>query len=163
MYKLQHYEDNYSVGVTQTEDLRDSNKVGTIGLATFTVKSDITQLTNNHIINHINKSLGFNVKQVAKNDFRGVRGVINSKIKKIELFSIDAILQPVKTRFVLQVEVFNPDGKCIFKDDFIGLHEETLGLSFSNKKEGRFVEAALINALDKLVEDSFFIYSLKRL
>lgn len=162
-YELQHYEDNVIIGVTQAADLRSSNKVGTVGLATFKIKSHITQLTSEHLMNHINKSLGFNVEQVASNDFRIVSGIVNSKIKEIKIFSVDAILQPVETKFILQIEVLNPNGESVFRDDFLGLHKETLGLSFTHEKEGRFIEAALINALDKLIENESFIDALNNL
>lgn len=150
------------VGVPQAVDERGTNRAGTIGAAFIQVKSELADLTTNYLINYLNTRLNLNVERIqmaAVQDFATIFSqhnmdrVLIVKIKRLKMFSVDALMQPVEVDLDLECEVYDPSGNLIYRQTFMGHHEKRIGISIVDKTTGKLVEAAVLDAMNNLVKD----------
>jgi len=144
-------------------DERGTANAGTIGAAFIQVKGELVDLVTNYLINHLNTKMDLNVerlKTATAQDIASASSVYHTdrvlvvRIKRLKMFSMDALMQPVEIDLDLECEVYDPDGKLIYQQTIMGRNEKRIGISIVDKTTGKLVEAAVLDAMNNLVKDS---------
>lgn len=161
-FSLIEHSNAVRIGVPKATDARGTNKAGTIGAAFIQVKSELVDLTTNYLINYLNTRLNANVIRIKTVDSQEISSVSSQyqadrifilKIKRLKMFSADALMQPVEVDLDLAFEVYDQTGKQIYKQEVTGHHEKRIGISIVDKTTGQLVEAAVLDAMNNLVKD----------
>lgn len=161
-FSLIEHPNTVRVGVPRVVDERGTSNVGTIGAAFIQVKSELVDLTTNYLINHLNTRMNLNVerlKTAAAQDIAAAsllhqtERVLVVRIKRLKMFSMDALMQPVEVDLDLECEVYDAVGKLIYRQTITGRHEKRIGISIVDKTTGKLVESAVLDAMNNLVKD----------
>lgn len=150
------------IGIPRVVDERGTSQAGTIGAAFIQVKGELMDLTTNYLVNHLNTKLNLNIERIkaqtpqdiaSASSERSMDRVLIVRIKKLKIFSMDALMQPVEVDLDLAYEVYDMSGKLIHQQEVLGHHEKRLGISVVDKATGKLVEAAVLDAMKNLVKD----------
>lgn len=156
-FSLIEHSNALRVGIPRVVDERGTANIGTIGAAFIQVKGELVDLTTNYLINHLNTKMDLNVERL-----KGIASapsqqptdrVLVVRIKKLKMFSIDALMQPVEVDLDLECEVYGPGGQLIHKQAIMGHHEKRIGILIGEQTTGKLVEAAVLDAMNNLVKD----------
>ncbi len=172
IFALPVHEGAVQTGVPKVGDLRDSEKIGSVGALVLKVKKeDLSGMMTNHLVNHLNTKMSINVIGIpdvttetipTMSKEKKLDGVVELKVTKIKLFSIDAVMQPVSTEISIRAAVYNASGKMLYEGDQAGFYEKHEPF-MTDKKAGDMVEQATIMAFDRLVTDPDFENAIKQL
>ncbi len=157
------HEDLTSVGVAATVDDRESEKVGTIGAATITVrKSDLANVVGNYLIKYINEKVGLNVERVQMNETGSIKlaasknkvnRIIILTIKTLNMFSLDALLQPVDVNLTLELRILGEGGDEIYRRTVTAHYAKRIKIPVIEKNTGELVESVAKEALRQYSKD----------
>lgn len=165
-YALSKHPDGIRLGVNKVVDERNGDKVGTIGAAIINVKrQDLANLATNYLISQLNTSFKANIEEVAvtapeqipaEAEKRNVKGLVLARISHLRMFSMDAIMQPVKVELNMEAELYDAGGQLLFNKSFPGNFEKRIGISLVEHSTGQLVEATVRDAVSNLVKDTDF-------
>lgn len=160
---LIHHPDALNVGVSKVIDERESANAGTIGATGIRVKQgDLSSTLTNYLTQSVNSNMNVNVTPVAAATDRNAASVAENSntdrvlavtIKKIKVFSADAIMQPVEVHLDLEMNVYDRKGKNIYSAPISGSYEKRIGLTIVDKATGELVEATVKDAVNNIVKD----------
>ncbi len=151
VYAPRTYPDKPKVGVAKCKDSRASEKAGSVGLTSISVKKqDLENVVTGYILDCLNRQLDMNVERVNANSADEVKGLAGSvgvkallitKITKLNISSADAAMDPADV--VLEGEVWLHDarGAQIFHAVVTGKYSEWIGFKLVDKATGRLVDA----------------------
>ena len=162
IYSTHQYSEARAFGVVKVVDQREKKKAGTIGALTVNVDhEELAQITTNYLIESLNLKLQLNVSRISKFDPENIdlplsnqnlNGFIVARIKKLKLFSVDAILQPVSVEIFMEIDVYNTQGQIVYSDVFDGYFNKRMGLRTSSEAHGELVESAVKTLMENLVK-----------
>ena len=161
-FSLIEHTNSLRVGVPKAHDERGTNRAGTIGAAFIQVKSELVDLTTNYLIHYLNTKLDLNVERIPMTGAKdrvstpsphNMDRVLILRIKRLKMFSMDALMQPVEVDLDLECEVYDSDDHLVYRQTIMGHHEKRIGISIVDKTTGKLVEAAVLDAMNNLVKD----------
>ncbi len=157
------YENAGRIGVPRAADERKGENIGTIGGAVIKVrKYDLVELATNYLVYYINEKIKLNVVRVTLGESDPaevvasaykVDGLLVMKIKELKMFSIEALMQQVKTDLTLELMVFDASGVKIYNRVVTSHHEKRIGVSIVENSTGKIVEAVVKGALKQYGKD----------
>lgn len=160
---LTHHMQAPNVGVSKVIDERQSPNIGTIGAAGIRVKqADLSQTLTNHLIQSLNSHLKVNVTPVVEVHDQNAASVAESsntdrvvslRVKKLKMFSADALMQPVEVNMDLELKVYDRAGKVIYTTPVTGSYEKRIGISIVEKSTGQLVNSTVQEAINNLIKD----------
>jgi len=162
-YALIEHQESAAFGIPKAMDERKGENAGTIGGALIKVKKkDLVELATNYLVQYINQKVGLNVVRITMSESEpaevimakhNVDGIVVLKIKELKMFSMDALLQPVKTDLTLELMILDKSGRAIYERTVTGHDEKRIGVSMVEKSAGKIVETVVKDALSQLVKD----------
>lgn|SRR3989338_2025715 len=164
-FALLQHSGGVNLGVSKVLDERESKNVGTIGAAGIRVNDEIGPLTTNYLISFLNSKLNANIVRLPDVDKttvpaiakqNNVDKVMVARIKRIKMFSMDALMQPVEVDMDLEVTVFDAAGSEIYQQMIQGHYEKRIGLTIVDKSTGELVEAAVKDTVSNLITNRNF-------
>lgn len=170
-YALEHHTGVKTLGITKVVDKRGSFSAGSIGAAGIKVKGNLVDLTTNYVIKNVHDYLNMNVERVGSDEAqmasliqeKNLAGVLQVEIPELKMFSADALMQPVETKILLDVILFDKTGKQIYKTRVMGNYEKRIGLTIVDKATGELVEKVVSDAASQLVKDQGLVKALAEL
>ncbi len=165
-FALTQHPNAVNVGVAKVVDERTSANVGTIGAAGIRVKqADLSDITTNYLVNSLNTELKTNVTRIVSINNENAATVAGSTaadvflathIKRVKIFSADALMQPVEVNIDMELTVYDKAGKTIYTAPISGTYEKRIGISIVDKATGQLVESTVQDAVNNLIKDSGF-------
>ncbi len=158
-----HSDQRLSVGVANTIDERDSEKIGMIGAAAVIVKkSDLADLVGNRLIRYINEKIGLDVERVQLNETDSIKlittrkkmkGVIILKIKSLSIFAAGALTHPIEAKMILELTVLDETGQKVYQRIANGHHKQQVTIPITEETTKALVESVIKTALRQYGED----------
>lgn len=154
---LQMRDNKPVVAVAMVRDARGHDRVGTIGGLTVNVPPSVKTTLNNYLVSTIYDNFAVSVKPVeegATKPGQGVEKLVSSKIESVTMFSIDAILQPVDTRCVMPLVVYDASGQKVYEKTYSGFYQERIGMAWdTDGVVGNLVEDAIRDMMKQVAAD----------
>jgi len=152
VYAAKTYPNAPKVAVAKCQDVRPSEKIGTVGLAGISVKKpDLANLANSYILECLNAQLGVNVERVnaetpeevkALAQSAGVDAALFAKLTELTIDSFDAAMDPAKVELHGEVWIFDASGSQVFHEMVTAHCQEWIGFKLVDKATGKLVDAA---------------------
>lgn len=164
-YTLLQHSGGVNLGVAKVIDERASKNVGTIGAAGIRVNEEIVPLATNYLISYLNEKLTANITRIPDvpeaqipsiAEQNKISKLIVTRIKKLKLFSADALMQPVEVDMDMEVTVFDAAGTQLYQQMIQGHFEKRIGLSIVDKSTGELVESTVKDTVSNLITNSNF-------
>jgi hypothetical protein len=162
VYSLPEYPSAPKVGVAKVADARESTKAGHIGATSVRVDKDVADLTTNYLLDALNRDMKLNVAHAEATgpagiasmaSQQGMDAVLVSAIKRVEMSSADAVMQPVHTVVDMECVVYGRDGSERYRRLFSGSYDKRIGITIVDKATGELVENAVKETVTSLAKD----------
>lgn len=163
IYSLNAFEDHVLLGIPKVNDTRENTTLGSLGVESVKApKKELSLLVTNYLVNTLNSSWEVNVERLAPLDEGQIAGllaerkldnILVAEIVGLRLFSLDTVFQPIKAKLDLWVRVYDGKPNPVFNAFYAGEVSDWVGLNTTERKMGLIVDAAVKNAMTKMLED----------
>jgi hypothetical protein len=152
VYAAKTYPDAPKVAVANCQDVRSSERIGSVGLASISVrKPELANLANKYILECLNQELGVNVERVSAESpeeaktlaqSAGVDAALFASLTELTIASADAAMDPARVGLEGEVWIFDALGRQVFHESVTVDYTEWIGFKLVDKATGRLVDAA---------------------
>lgn len=146
------------VSVAMVKDARGKTHAGTIGAAGISVPTSIKTTLHNYLVSTIYDNFSVSVKTVGEGAVKpedGTGKLVSSNLESVTMFSIDSIMQPVDTRCVLQLFVYDGAGQKVYEKAYSGFYQERIGMAWdTDGVVGNLVEDAIRDMMKQIAQDT---------
>jgi hypothetical protein len=166
IYTLRPLPDAKRIVVAYPLDQRsDPKKLGSIGIYQLSMPDKPTELIAKELVVALH-ARGFNgaISQTSaaaspstlaeEARRQSANGILAITIQRISFKSFDALMDPPTARVILQVTLYNSNGKTLATDTVIGEVQRLINTFALQKSSGQLVAEAIHNAAHRLVNQS---------
>ena len=174
VYSLAKLEGAPVVAVPKVVDNRsDQERLGTIGVASFSSQADIPQSLTNRLLFALHER-GFNVARISSVDpqegsqikeqlnANSAQGLLYVSLEEVHLFSIDSLLQPTTVDVTLHALLFDNNGRILFDHRVSSSASKRLGLA-TKGSVSELVEQAIEQSVGDLLSHEALKQNLKKI
>ncbi|MFC1510040.1 hypothetical protein ACFL49_00050 [Candidatus Omnitrophota bacterium] len=159
VYSFDSYADSKTLGVSRVHDLRGSDKAGNVCLYSLKLeRGAFEDFVTDHLLHVLNKEMKLNVIRVgSEKEIDSVDFQLKGTVEKLDVFSIDSLLDPAEAVFHFNIVLLDASGEQIYTMRYEGKANKWIGLNVSDKVYGQMVDNAVKDVFQQVTTDEALI------